>query len=543
MATSDSSLGTMKIAVAQINTTVGDFVGNADRIRRAVDEARAQGARLVVTPEMALSGYPPEDLLLRDDFCDQCAAELTKLASYCLDVAVIVGHPHREGRTRYNAATLLNAGRIQAIYFKQKLPNYNVFDEKRYFEVGNRPCVFELDGRRIAITICEDLWFPEPAAQAKAAGAELILSINASPYHRNKLAERYQVMGTRVKETGLPMLYVHWVGGQDELVFDGASFALDGDGSLTYQGETFREAIDIVEFEGRKVTGAMAPPLTEEETVYRALVTGVGDYVNKNKFPGVLLGLSGGIDSALVLAICVDALGAGRVHAVMMPSDYTASMSVEDAREMAGIFGVKYTEIAIKPVFGAFRAQLAPSFAGRAEDTTEENLQSRIRGTLLMALSNKFGSIVVTTGNKSEMATGYATLYGDMAGGYAVIKDIVKTLVYRLAYWRNTKGQVIPQRVIDRPPTAELRPGQTDQDSLPPYEVLDAVVERYMERDMTPEAIMSLGYDAESVRKVVHLIRVNEYKRRQAPPGVRITPRGFGKDWRYPITSGFRPKA
>ena len=533
----------MKIAVAQINTTVGDFVGNADRIRRAVDEARSQGARLVVTPELALSGYPPEDLLLRDDFCDQCAAELSKLASYCLDVAVIVGHPHREGRTRYNAATLLNGGRIQSIYFKQKLPNYNVFDEKRYFETGNRPCVFELEGHRIAITICEDLWFPEPAAQAKAAGAELILSINASPYHRNKLAERYQVMGARVKETGLPLLYVHWVGGQDELVFDGASFALAGDGSLTYQGETFREAIDIVEFEGRQVTGPIAPPLTEEETVYRALVTGVGDYVNKNRFPGVLIGLSGGVDSALVLAICVDALGAERVHAVMMPSDYTASMSVEDAREMAGILGVRYTEIAIKPVFDAFRAQLAPVFEGRAEDTTEENLQSRIRGTLLMSMSNKFGSIVVTTGNKSEMATGYATLYGDMAGGYAVIKDIVKTLVYRLAYWRNTKGRVIPQRVIDRPPTAELRPGQTDQDSLPPYEVLDAVVERYMERDMTPESIMSLGYDADAVRKVVHLIRVNEYKRRQAPPGVRITPRGFGKDWRYPITSGFRPKA
>ena len=533
----------MKIAVAQINTTVGDFAGNADRIRRAVDEARSQGARLVVTPELALSGYPPEDLLLRDDFCDQCAAELTKLTSWCLDVAVIVGHPHREGRTRYNAASVLHGGRLQAIYFKQKLPNYNVFDEKRYFETGNRPCVFELDGRRIAVTICEDLWFPEPAAQAKAAGAELLLSINASPYHRNKLAERYQVMGQRVKETGLPLLYVHWVGGQDELVFDGASFAMDGDGSLTYQGETFREATDIVTFEGSHLEGPIAPPLTEEETVYRALVTGVGDYVNKNRFPGVLLGLSGGIDSALVLAICVDALGADRVHAVMMPSDYTASMSVEDAREMAEIFGVKYTEIAIKPVFDAFRAQLAPSFAGRAEDTTEENLQSRIRGTLLMALSNKFGSIVVTTGNKSEMATGYATLYGDMAGGYAVIKDIVKTLVYRLANWRNTKGRVIPQRVIDRPPTAELRPGQKDQDSLPPYEVLDAVVERYMERDMTPEAIMSLGYDAEAVRKVVQLIRVNEYKRRQAPPGVRITPRGFGKDWRYPITSGFRPKA
>ncbi|QJR15524.1 NAD+ synthase [Usitatibacter palustris] len=533
----------MKIVVAQINTTVGDFAGNADRIRRAVDEARAQGARLVVTPELALCGYPAEDLLLRDDFCDQCASELQKLATYCLDVGVVVGHLHREGRTRYNAASLLRGGRIEHIYFKQKLPNYSVFDEKRYFDVGNRACVFEVEGTKFGLTICEDLWFPEPARQAKAAGAQVLISINASPFHRNKLAERYAVMGSRVKETGLPLLYVHWTGGQDELVFDGASFALDGQGALTYQGETFRETFDVLEFEGGEMKGGMAPPLTEEETIYRALMTGVRDYVDKNRFPGVILGLSGGVDSALVLAICVDALGADRVHAVMMPSDYTASMSIEDAREMAEIQGVKYTEIAIKPMMAAFREQLATSFEGRAEDATEENLQSRIRGTLLMALSNKFGSIVVTTGNKSEMATGYATLYGDMAGGFAVIKDIVKTLVYRISNWRNSKGRVIPQRVIDRAPSAELRPGQTDQDTLPPYEVLDAVVERFMERDMTPEAIAGMGYDIAAVRQVVNLIRVNEYKRRQAPPGVRITPRGFGKDWRYPITSGFRPKA
>lgn len=538
-----AAVTSMKIAVAQINMTVGDFAGNAERIRQAVDAARNQGARLVVAPELALSGYPPEDLLLRDDFNDQCVAELQKLATYCLDVALVVGHPYREGRTRYNAASLLRQGRIEQIYFKQRLPNYQVFDEKRYFETGNRPCVFEIEGRKIGLTICEDLWFPEPAAQAKAAGAEMLLSINASPYNRNKLAERYSVMGARVKETGLPLLYVHWVGGQDELVFDGASFAMSGDGALTYQAETFQESLDILEFEGGTVKGAMAPPLTEEEVIYRALMTGTRDYVNKNGFPGVMLGLSGGIDSALVLAIAVDALGPDRVHAVMMPSDYTASMSIEDAREMARLQGVKYTEIAIKPMFDAFRASLAPSFEGRAEDATEENLQSRIRGTLLMAMSNKFGSIVVTTGNKSEMATGYATLYGDMAGGYAVIKDIVKTLVYRLSNWRNSKGRVIPQRVIDRAPSAELKPDQTDQDTLPPYEVLDVVVEKYMERDMTPEAIASLGYDIEAVRQVVRLIRVNEYKRRQAPPGVRITPRSFGKDWRYPITSGFRPKA
>ncbi|MBL0141253.1 MAG: NAD+ synthase [Betaproteobacteria bacterium] len=533
----------MKIAVAQINTTVGDFTGNAQRIRAAIDQARAAGAELVVTPEMALSGYPPEDLLFRNDFCDQCQEALFALAAYAPGIAVVIGHPHREGRTRYNAASVLRGGGIEAIYFKQHLPNYNVFDEKRYFATGDRACVFEVAGRRIALTICEDLWFPKSAVQAKAAGAELLLSINASPYHRNKLAERYQVMGERVKETGLPLLYVHWVGGQDELVFDGASFAFHANGSLGYQGETFRESVDIVDFEGDRVCGPIAPPLTEEETIYRALLTGVRDYVEKNRFSGVLIGLSGGVDSALVAAICADALGPDRVHAVMMPSDYTASISIEDAREMSRLMGLQYSEIAIRPVVDAFVTQLAPAFAGRPADTTEENLQARTRGTLLMALSNKFGWLVVSTGNKSEMATGYATLYGDMAGGYALIKDVVKTLVYRLCNWRNTQGRVIPQRVIDRAPSAELRPDQTDQDSLPPYELLDAVVERYMERDMEPEAIAGMGYDVEAVRRVVHLIRVNEYKRRQAPPGVRITPRGFGKDWRYPITSGFRPRA
>jgi NAD+ synthase (glutamine-hydrolysing) len=532
----------MKIAVAQINTTVGDFEGNAAKIRAAVDAARLAGAALVVTPEMSLSGYPAEDLWLRDDFCDQCLAELMKLAPYCLDVAVIVGYPHREGRTRYNAAAVLRAGRIEYSYFKQKLPNYKVFDEKRYFETGNRPCVFEVDGRKIGLTICEDLWFPEPAAQAKAAGATLLLSINASPFHRAQQAERYQKMGARVKETKLPLLYVHGVGGQDEIVFDGASFALDAEGMLTYQAESFKEAIEVVELDGNAVKGGKAPPLTEEETVYRALMTGTADYVNKNRFPGVLLGLSGGIDSALVLAVCVDALGADRVHAVMMPSQYTAQISLDDSREMAKLHGVKYTEIGITPLFEAFREDLAASFEGAPEDKTEENLQSRIRGTLLMALSNKFGSIVVTTGNKSEMATGYCTLYGDMAGGFAVIKDIVKTLVYRLAYWRNSKGMVIPQRVIDRPPSAELAPNQTDQDTLPPYEVLDAVVERYMERDLSAEQIAGAGYDLATVKRVVRMIQLNEYKRRQAPPGVRITPRSFGKDWRYPITSGFRPR-
>jgi NAD+ synthase (glutamine-hydrolysing) len=533
----------VKIAVAQINTTVGDFAGNAERLRRAVDGARAAGARLVVAPEMALCGYPAEDLWLRDEFCEAATAELMRLATSCLDVGLVVGYPHREGRTRYNAAALLRGGRVERVYFKQKLPNYSVFDEKRYFEPGVGSCVVEVEGRKVGITICEDLWFPEPAAAAKAAGADMLVSINASPFHRAQLAERYQKMGARVKETGLPLLYVHGVGGQDELVFDGQSFALDGEGGIAYQGESFREALDIVEFEGRKVQGLMAPPLTEEETIYRALVTGTRDYVDKNGFPGVVLGLSGGIDSAVVLAVCVDALGPARVRAVMMPSRYTSAMSLEDARTMAEAHGVAYDEIAIDGLFERFGASLATLFEGLEPDKTEENLQARIRGTLLMALSNKLGSLVVTTGNKSELATGYATLYGDMAGGFAVLKDVVKMQVYRLAYWRNSKGEVIPQRVIDRAPSAELAAGQVDQDTLPPYEVLDAVVERFIERDQSPEQIAGAGYDLETVRRIVRMIQANEYKRRQSAPGVRITPRAFGKDWRYPITSRFRPFA
>ena len=533
----------MKIAVAQVDTTVGDFAGNAQRIRKAVDAARSAGASLVVAPELALSGYPPEDLLLRDDFLDACRDELMRLATWCLDVALVLGHPHREGRTRYNAASLLRNGRIEAMYFKQRLAGYAPFDEQRYFTAGEGACVFAHAGRRIALAIGDDLWSAQPAAQAKAAGAELLLGLHAAPFHRAKLAERYQVLGARVKETKLPLLCVRGVGGQDELVFDGASFALDAQGMITYQADTFREAVDIVEFEASAVKGPLARPLTEEELVYRALVMGLADYVGKNGFPGAVLGLSGGIDSALVLAICVDALGAERVHAVMMPSAYTAAMSVEDAREMARITGVRYSEIPIATLFDGFRARLASALPEGPVSTAEENLQSRIRGTLLMALSNKSGAIVVTAGNKSELATGYATLHGDTSGGFAVIKDIVKTLVYRLARWRNTRGQLIPERVIDRAPSAELRPGQVDQETLPPYEVVDAVVERFMDRDMTPEQIAGTGYDTRAVEQVVRFIRNNEYKRRQAPPGVRITPRASGKEWRFPITSGFRPKS
>ena len=534
----------MKIAVAQLNSTVGDFSGNVDRVVAAMERAKEQGASLLVTPEMMLSGYPPEDLLFRDDFIDQCQAALQRLAQQAQGITLIVGHPRREGAKRYNAASVLENGIVAHTYDKQRLPNYQVFDEKRYFETGAQPLVFTHHGRRLGVTICEDLWFAEPAAQAKAAGAELLLSINSSPYDMSKPTQRYDVMRARVQETGLPLLYVHCVGGQDELVFDGASFALDAKGKVTYQAPSFEETLDVVELaaDGSACRGTIAPPLTIEASVYKALCVGVRDYVNKNGFPGVLLGLSGGVDSALVLAIVVDALGKERVKAVMMPGDYTASISIEDARAMVKIHDVTYSEIAIKPMFEAFSVALKQEFAGRAADTTEENLQSRIRGMLLMALSNKFASIVVTTGNKSEMATGYATLYGDMAGGFAVIKDISKTLVYRLCHYRNSLSPVIPARVIERAPSAELRPDQTDQDSLPPYDKLDAIMERFMEQDKSTESIIAEGFDAGQVRKVIRLIQLNEYKRRQAPVGVKVTPRGFGKDWRYPITSRYRPQ-
>jgi NAD+ synthase (glutamine-hydrolysing) len=535
----------MRIAVAQINTEVGDFVGNIAKIKDAAAEAVAAGATLLVTPELALTSYPPEDLLFRDDFCAQCEAALNELLPLSHTLTLVVGYPRRAssapGAPRYNSAAVLRGGKIIANYDKQKLPNYRVFDEERYFESATTPVVFEHEGKRIGLTICEDLWFAEPGLACKAHRADLLLSINASPFHLDKLSDRYEVMRERVAETGLPLLYVHRVGGQDELVFDGASFALDTQGAVSFQAPWFAAGTYIVDFANGRVAGQVTPAMSLEESVYRALQLALADYVNKNGFPGVLLGLSGGIDSALVLALAVDALGAQRVHAVMMPSEYTASISVEDSREMIALQGCKYSEIAIRPMFKAFNAALASEFVGRKTDTTEENLQSRIRGVLLMALSNKMGSIVVTTGNKSEMATGYATLYGDMAGGYALLKDINKTLVYKLANWRNSVGRVIPQRVIDRPPSAELRPDQKDQDSLPPYDVLDGILELYMEQDKSPEDVVAAGYPEAAVRQVVRLIAINEYKRRQAPVGAKVTHRAFGKDWRYPITSKFRP--
>jgi len=558
----------IKVALAQINATVGDLAGNARRIVDAARRAHAAGARLLVAPELALCGYPPEDLLLRPAFMQACADALAAMAvelASCEGLHVVVGHPHQFGergdvRTkssaqplRFNAASLLMGGRIVATYCKRELPNYQVFDERRYFasgrDAGRGPLVFDVGGVKVGVLICEDAWFDEPAQAARAAGAQVLAVINASPFHLDKADEREQRMAERARATGLPLLYSHLVGGQDEVVFDGASFALDAQGVVRMRAPSFDEALAFVEIDGDVLRGDIHDTPTLEAQAWSALVTGVRDYLGKNGFPGAIIGLSGGVDSALVLSLAVDALGADKVRAVMMPSPYTADISWLDAREMAARLGVRYDEIGIAPMFDAFLGSLAGQFTGLAEDATEENIQARIRGTLLMALSNKTGDIVLTTGNKSEMATGYCTLYGDMAGGFAVIKDVAKTLVYRLCEWKNRQstrradgsvGPVIPERILTRAPSAELRPNQTDQDSLPPYEVLDAILALYMEDDRSVEDIIAAGFERTMVERVTRLIRVNEYKRRQAPVGIRITHRAFGRDWRYPITSKFR---
>src|SRR5450755_4583475 len=530
----------MRVAIAQLNQVVGDLSGNAARILEAMAESTRGGAQLLITPELSLCGYPPEDLLLRPAFLSACAEELARLASQVDGITVLVGFPELAHGSRYNAVAVLRERKVAAIYRKRCLPNYTVFDEQRYFKAGGNPCVVDVAGIRVGIIICEDVWCAGPAAAARDAGAQLIVVPNGSPFHTQQQALRKQVVSARARETGLAIVYVNRTGGQDELVFDGASFIVDGSGAVAQQLPAWQDTLAFAEFDGampKHVRGDLDERL--EPNVYAALVMGVRDYVEKNGFPGVLLGLSGGIDSALTLAVAVDALGRDRVRALMLPSIYNAAISLDDARTMAGMLGVRYDEIPIDPVFQAFKQSLAEEFRGRAEDTTEENIQARIRGTLLMALSNKYGSIVLTTGNKSEMAVGYSTLYGDMAGGFAVIKDIAKTLVYRLARYRNALSEVIPERILTRAPSAELRPGQTDQDSLPAYEVLDAIMEAYTERNLSSAEIIALGYAPEDVAQVVRLIKINEYKRRQAAVGIRVTPRGFGKDWRYPITSAW----
>ncbi len=527
----------MKIAIAQINCLLGDLAGNAARILNEANRAKAQGACILLTPEMSLCGYPPEDLLLREGFYHACDDALRALAHQAHGITLIVGHPLKIGADHFNAASVLRDGKIAATYHKHELPNHSVFDEERYFEHGNSACVFEQEGVRFGINICADVWEKKAAARARDAGAEVLLVLNASPYHIDKVSTRHDTLRARVQETGLPVIYANLVGGQDELVFDGASFALDSAGHLMLQLPAFEEQLGLVELrDGEPLRGDCAAIEREEESIYRALCLGVRDYISKNNFPGVLLGLSGGIDSALTLAVAVDALGVDKVRAVMMPSPYTAQISIDDSREMVKLLGVKYEELDIVPAFSALQETLAPLFKGLPTDTTEENLQARIRGVLLMALSNKTGSLVLTTGNKSEMTVGYATLYGDMAGGFAVLKDVSKTWVYRLARYRNTLARVIPERIITRPPSAELKPDQTDQDSLPPYDVLDAIMACYVEKNMAVGQIVALGYAEADVKRVVRLIRIAEYKRRQAPVGIRITERSFGKDWRYPIT-------
>ncbi|MBS1210159.1 MAG: synthase [Proteobacteria bacterium] len=531
---------TLKIAVAQLNSTVGDLAGNAAKIRHAALQARTDGAHLLITPELALCGYPPEDLLLRADLFRACETELQDLAEACVGIDVLVGHPLAEEDQRYNAASLLRDGKVLATYRKQRLPNYEVFDEVRYFASGEAPCVVDVQGVSVGINVCADVWEAGTAEGARAAGADVLLVLNASPFHMDKHNLRLDVLRERTEQTGMAVLYCNLVGGQDELVFDGGSFALNADGSLAYQAPAFEERVDIVEFaHGRFRSEVKVARGSVEAEVYAALTLGVRDYIGKNRFPGALLGLSGGVDSALTLCIAVDALGADKVRAVMMPSPYTAQMSLDDSREMVRLLGVRYDELAIAPAMQTFETMLTPLFEGRAADTTEENLQARIRGMSLMALSNKFGSIVLTTGNKSEMAVGYATLYGDMAGGFAVIKDILKTFVYRLCEYRNGISRVIPENILTRAPSAELKPDQKDQDSLPPYEVLDAIIEAYMEHNESPRAIIAAGYSEYDVRRVVGMIKRNEYKRRQSPIGIRVTQRGFGKDWRQPITNRY----
>ena len=531
----------MIAAIAQINCFVGDIQGNAQKIITSAIQAKNLGATLLVTPELSLCGYPPEDLLLRSDFLQACDVALTELCLALADIkpsiTVIVGHPHQVGEACYNAASVLQGGNIVATYHKHALPNHSVFDEKRYFTSGDEALVFVHEDIKIGLLICADVWEPVPALLAKTAGAVILIALNASPFHMEKQSARLDVVRQRVYETQLPVIYANLVGGQDELVFDGGSFVLNADGVLTQQLAAFESTLALVEFNATQPIPSMIVPLLKTEaSVYNALKLGLADYVHKNGFPGVVLGLSGGIDSALTLAIAVDALGAENVHAVMMPSEFTADISVNDAREMADLLGVKYTEIAIKTLFEQYLTTLTPLFGNLPLDATEENLQARIRGMLLMALSNKFGSIVLTTGNKSEMAVGYCTLYGDMAGGFALLKDVPKTLVYQLSNYRNSLSHVIPQRIISRPPSAELRADQEDQDSLPPYDVLDGIMEAYVENDLSFSNIVEMGYARDDVNRVISLIDRNEYKRRQSPVGVRITHKGFGKDRRLPIT-------
>lgn len=533
--------------VAQMDACVGAIMSNAEKVITYTERAIAEfNADLVIFPEMTLSGYPPEDLVFRPEFLHQCQQALKKIQQHALPTTIIVGYPVQVNQHIYNQAAVIQHGNIIATYNKQELPNYTVFDEKRYFYSGTSPCVFSLQGVQIGLLICEDLWFSRPVRQTVQAGAQLIITVNASPFDYNKAQIRQTVLTERVHESRVPIIYSNLVGGQDELIFDGGSMVMNACGQICQQAAYFVEEFMPVEIsvaadQSVSIVNQTLPATPSvEKNIYDALVLGVRDYIRKNHFPGAVIGLSGGIDSALTLAITVDAIGAENIIAIMMPSRYTSEISKQDALAQAKLLGVTHPTIDIEPIFTAFLTSLAAPFAGLAADTTEENLQARIRGMLLMAFSNKKGLIVLTTGNKSEMSVGYATLYGDMAGGFAVLKDVTKTMVYRLAEYRNRLAPVIPQRVIERPPSAELAEGQLDQNSLPPYAVLDEILVRYIEMDQSAEQIAETGIDHATIIKVIRMINRNEYKRRQAPPGIRITQRAFGKDRRYPITSGWK---
>ncbi|MGC1548479.1 MAG: NAD+ synthase [Rhodanobacter sp.] len=540
-------MAVLRLALAQYDFSVGAVAANTAKVRDLLQQARVGGATLVVFPELTLSGYPPEDLLLRPSFLAACQDALQSVAADTNGVAAIVGFPHSQGEV-YNAAALLRDGEIVQITHKQALPNYGVFDDKRYFRPGRTSAIGVMDGVRVGYLICEDIWQPEPAAAAATAGAELIVVINASPWDNAKQVEREEVLQARARETGCAIVYLNLIGGQDEVVYDGASLLVNSDGSVAARAPAFVDALLWAEFDPstRTLRAEHWPVVADnalEATLYAALVRGVRDYINKSGFPGVLLGLSGGIDSALTLALAVDALGADRVTAVMMPTRYTSQLSLDGARAQAEKLGVDYHVIDIEPTYQSFVAALTPAFAGKGADTTEENLQSRTRGVMLMALSNKHGKLLLATGNKSEMAVGYATLYGDMCGAYAPLKDVYKTVVYRLSRWRNAQAggeEAIPTAVIERPPSAELRDNQTDQDSLPPYDELDAILARFIENEQSQAEIIAAGFAAQTVHRVVRLVLINEFKRRQSAPGPRVTTRAFGRERRYPITSGWR---
>lgn len=544
---------TLKILAAQLDATVGDLSGNAEKILSAARRAAEQGAQVLLTPELSLAGYPPEDLLLRPSFhrrTEEVLADIVRQSDQFPSLAMVVGHPRLRDGKLFNCATVVRDGQVVGCYGKLELPNYSVFDEQRYFVPDGAPLVFEAVGVRLGVVICEDVWFPRAAAMAKAEGAQALLILNASPFHLNKEVERLDVVRQHVSRHRIPAIFCNLVGGQDELVFDGDSFVADAMGNVTNRARRFVEDDMLVTLNasGSLVPGTVAPELSAEHQALDALVLGTRDYVRKNGFRGGIVGLSGGIDSALTLAIAVEALGADQLTAVMMPSPYTSDISLEDARLTAQALGVRLHEIPIDPAFQVLQAAMAPAFAGLPEDTTEENMQARIRGLMLMALSNKTGALVLTTGNKSEMAMGYCTLYGDMVGGYAVIKDLLKGWVYRLSRLCNDRAIAagrpapIPERTLTRAPTAELRPNQTDQDSLPPYEVLDDILARFIERGENTLDLLAAGHDQAVIQQVLRLLRSSEYKRRQAAPGVRISRRAFGRDWRYPITNRFTEK-